>query len=947
MNRSMHTRLMFLLFGLLIVSAACDRQDNHWDAFDPSLKTMTVQADTLSLAEGGEALIFKVALLMVPGDTVLVVIASPDSQMTAEPDTLIFVPVDDDWSLPREVALVAIDDRVDEGPHLAAASVTAFSNDTDYDGQGGLDMVPVAIADNDRAGVHVTETALTVVESIGGVANETYRVRLLSRPTAEVTVTANEASAEPSFHLDPTVLVFTPDNWQDEQEIRLWAELDDVDANNMNLVVNHTSVSADPNYDSSLVAPSLDVMLLDDTLPPLASLELVVPGGDTIFEAGGTTSLDVVITLNHGSILPTVVHLSTRNGTATGGADFQTIDQDVTFAPGGALQQVFAVTALNDALIEEVEDFQVVISGVDGVIVGEQSYLDLTLVDDDQANLTITALDLDEDSGGAAFVVSIPVAAQFPVSFTLTTTDGTALAGSDYEAIGAIFAIEPGQTQRLVPVAVWPDGAHENDEDLTAVLSNLSTNAVWDGVQGLLTIRDDDPQSISFTGSEVAESEPSGLFHLELAAYYNEPLVLYINTMNGDGLGSITGQEDALGGPDYDTVSSANWTIPAGTTSVTYFVPLVTDGAAEAYYEYFRLAIQSASHPGFAGLVATCTILDDESPEIVIGDVAVLESDANAIFNVTLNDRFGNPTTSEADISFDYTTVNQTAEGDVDYAATSGTLTILAGAPGGAIMVPILEDGLDDDNETFVLEVTSPNNATFGTAGTPPFCTITDNEFAMMNLTQSVASENEGAVHQFAVELTVPRQEPTGFTLNLLAGSSGGAGVDYDFSSSGYRVIPPYVTSLTFQVPFLDDKLTGESDETLSAVISGADLAMGVTSLAMTIIDAPLIEIQPATAPEGTNLVFNVVLTVPTSVDVTFLVQFSNGSADILDDINSNNTGPFTIPAGDWSTTVSVPTALGDGVEAPVETFTITLFGPSGAVLGAVSSAIGSIQDGD
>ena len=48
--------LPLLIAGLLlVVVTACDRQDNHWDGFDPARKILTIQSDTLRLAEGGEA----------------------------------------------------------------------------------------------------------------------------------------------------------------------------------------------------------------------------------------------------------------------------------------------------------------------------------------------------------------------------------------------------------------------------------------------------------------------------------------------------------------------------------------------------------------------------------------------------------------------------------------------------------------------------------------------------------------------------------------------------------------------------------------------------------------------------------------------------------------------------------------------------------------------------
>ena len=937
-----------MALGLLVlVITACDRQDNHWDAFDPTLRILHVAADTMNLAEGGPAQTFVISLGMVPADTVRVLVAADNDQIEADPDTVLFVPVDDDWARPRTVSVRAADDRIAEGPHTSAVTVLAVSRDADYDGQGGAGAVPVTIADNDLAGVDVSESSLTLVESAGGTVSETYRLRLLSQPVADVTVTASETTAEPSFHLDPTEVVFTPANWETEQEIRLWADLDQIDADNMNLVVEHAAASADPNYDAGLPVPSVAVALLDDTLPPTASLRLVVPGTTALVETGAAARLDVVVALDRASVNTVTVHLVTRDGIAVGGADFAAFDQDVVFLPGGALSQVFTVAALDDNLMETTEDFQVVISAVANVVVGEENRLDLTIVDDDQVTLSVAGVDGAEDAGSTAFVVSIPFAVPLPVEFVLTTSDGTATAGSDYLAINHSFVIAPGQTQRVIPVQVLADPASEPDETVNAVIGGLSGNIIWDGVPAVATILDDDPQSVVFADVAVAESLGHVDFTLQMVAPYTVDLVLTVGTLDGDGAGGAAGQEDALGGLDFTAVAAGAWTIPAGATSGSFRVNVAADGVAEAEQEFFRLQIQSASEAGFAGLTAACAIADANQPQIVLTDAGAHEFDPAAVFTASLRDQGGNPVVSQADVSFAYATVNQTAEGDVDFTAAAGTVLIPAGSGSADITINILDDTHDDDNETFVLDLSGPVNAALADDGSAPFCLITDDEFPSINLSQTIAAENEGSVHRFTVFLTTQRQDPTDFFVALAPGSTNGAGLDYTYTVAGLQTIPPFTSAVTFQVSFLDDQLAGEGNETLQALLSNADVALGVTVLDMTIIDAPALNIQPDAALEGVNLGFDVSLTAPSTADVTFRVQYSSGTANVLNDIDGSNTGPFTIPAGATTLTVQTPTIAGDGGDYAVEDFVITVINPANATLGAFNSATGQITDGD
>ncbi|HBL61358.1 MAG TPA: hypothetical protein DDZ80_23890, partial [Cyanobacteria bacterium UBA8803] len=47
-----------------------------------------------------------------------------------------------------------------------------------------------------------------------------------------------------------------------------------------------------------------------------------------------------------------------------------------------------------------------------------------------------------------------------------------------------------------------------------------------------------------------------------------------------------------------------------------------------------------------------------------------------------------------------------------DYTATSGTLTFASGETSKTITVPIIGDLLNEDNETFTVNLSNPTNAT-------------------------------------------------------------------------------------------------------------------------------------------------------------------------------------------------------------------------------------------
>ena len=124
----------------------------------------------------------------------------------------------------------------------------------------------------------------------------------------------------------------------------------------------------------------------------------------------------------------------------------------------------------------------------------------ITIQNDDGApSLSIGATSLAEGnsgSTGASLPVTLSAVSGFDTDVSYTTSDGTALAGSDYgPVVGALVHIPAGQTSGAAIVPVLGDNAYEGNETFTVTLSNPVNATILAG-QAQGTIQNDDPPGI-------------------------------------------------------------------------------------------------------------------------------------------------------------------------------------------------------------------------------------------------------------------------------------------------------------------------------------------------------------------------------------------------------------------------------------------------------------------
>jgi hypothetical protein len=181
--------------------------------------------------------------------------------------------------------------------------------------------------------------------------------------------------------------------------------------------------------------------------------------------------------------------------------------------------------------------------------------------------------------------------------------------------------------------------------------------------------------------------------------------------VDGDqGTASVTLAEYVVAHPDAVIVKNAYADRPGG--GVAFLVG--GSGANQMDGEYFLDDITIGALDAATGRTSSAKRfdLDTVAPAVSVGDARVLEGNRGAVltFPVTLSRAM------PRSVAVDYATVAGTATAGQDFTATSGTLTIPAGATTGSIAVKVASDKVRERHEAFSVKLTAREYGTLGKA---------------------------------------------------------------------------------------------------------------------------------------------------------------------------------------------------------------------------------------
>jgi ELWxxDGT repeat protein len=274
---------------------------------------------------------------------------------------------------------------------------------------------------------------------------------------------------------------------------------------------------------------------------------------------------------------------------------------------------------------------------------------------------------------------------------------------------------------------------------------------------------------------------------------------------------------------------------PPGVTTRTITVPVNGDSVDEPHESFF-LRLSNAVGADLVDAEGEGVIRDDDGPSASIADLTVTEGSngtTSAAVIVTLS------APSAQGISVDYTTTSATATAPADYAASSGRLDFAPGTASATVTVPVVADTMDEFDETFLVTLSHPQNATL--ADDQATVTIVDDD-APPILSVGDVTLLEGNQGMQAATFTATLSAPSGKTVGAqFATRDGTASASSDYAaSSGAVSFAPGTTSRAVAVAVNGDT-TVEPDETFLLDLSNAvNATLGVATGTATILDDDL-----------------------------------------------------------------------------------------------------------
>jgi hypothetical protein len=334
----------------------------------------------------------------------------------------------------------------------------------------------------------------------------------------------------------------------------------------------------------------------------------------------GTTPLKFVVRLSAASSAEVSVNYSTVEGDtgwwsgggyyyhspATSGSDFQPVAGTLVFAPGEVEKSIDVPVIGDREGGEGNEYFFMNLSNASGALLTYPSGVGAIVDDEPYASIISypNALEGNAGTNSLAFTVVLSQEYDLPVTVNYTTSDGSALAGSDYVATTGSVTFEPGQTSQTIEVPIVGDTVPEYDEYFGLRLTG-ATNASYSEYNVYGYINDDDtPPTISIEDAWITEGN-SG----------NSVMNFYVNLSNPSGQGVTVNFATANGTAktsdnDYVAQSGSLYFAPGETSQLIQIV--IKGDTRKEQIETFQVRLSGASGATISDGQATGTVFNDD-----------------------------------------------------------------------------------------------------------------------------------------------------------------------------------------------------------------------------------------------------------------------------------------------------------------------------------------------
>ena len=534
----------------------------------------------------------------------------------------------------------------------------------------GSSQIEVTIIDDTDAEIIISPNPVAVVEG----RSEIVEVSLAAGPSQDVILMIS-GHKPPLFPPSQLQLIFTSENWREPQSVTLTA---DTDPNSFNETIDLILTANGGGYVA--LSARLRVNITDNDIP-----QLVVD----------QSSLDV----REGDSAPLMISLSSMPISATRVTVSPSPNQDLSYS---LLPLMFSTTNWEDPqtlMFTAREDYDFKDDGPHELTLSAIGYTDrevgvkVKIIDNDepQLNVTVDVLTLQE-GGEAGFQVSLNGEPSNDVEITFAGYEESPLRPPPF------FTIQSSEWRESKPVTLMAMEDNEDFEDETFNLVLTANGGDYVNVTKTvsITIKDNDkplgPVIVSIEEDKIV-TEDKEMIQLEVELSRPTEDVVLVQYHSKDGT--------AIEGLDYTASRGIVIFDPNATRGVIQF-EITDDGEPEGEEgETFEVKLDNPSSGAILGQsTASVTILDPSPVSTLTIEDALVNDDAHSVkFQVYLY-----PPSSES-ITVRYQTEDGTATAGEDYQPSSGTLEFASGVETMTIEVPLLDDQINWQTETFTMRL--------------------------------------------------------------------------------------------------------------------------------------------------------------------------------------------------------------------------------------------------
>jgi hypothetical protein len=380
----------------------------------------------------------------------------------------------------------------------------------------------------------------------------------------------------------------------------------------------NVNVTGDPYYDgteqfylnllsptNATIARGQGTATILSTLPNPPTVSVSNPTVTNV--TSGLTQATFTVSLSEPLSDPAYIQYGTSSGTAMDGTDYQATAGYLSFSPGQTTQTV-SVNVIGDPTYDSPETFYLNLMPLSAGGGGGGPYAVGTCTINSalsQPGLSVSNATVTNGTSGTTpmtFTVSLTAASGDPVTVNYATADGTAVAGTDYQAASGTLTFAPGQTSQTITVNAIGTPLYAPTRTFTVDLSSPSGAGIAQG-QGVGTIVSSQQQPAVSIGGVYVTDVDSGTtpanFWVWLSGGSSQTVTVDYTTADGT----------ALAGTDY-VATSGTLTFAPGQTG--QYISVAVIGTPDyAPGRTFSVVLSNPQNAGIGNQGGTGHIYDD------------------------------------------------------------------------------------------------------------------------------------------------------------------------------------------------------------------------------------------------------------------------------------------------------------------------------------------------